>query len=80
MEDIIEHGIRLLQVTVGLFYRKIEGDKHWNDNKDADPLSRPDVTIHLYSSVVGNGIPYINTVTLYAKDYKKCFRRGLLIA
>ena len=26
LEDIIEHGIRLLQVTVGLFYRKIEGD------------------------------------------------------
>lgn len=26
LEDIIEHGIRLLQVSVGLFYRKIEGD------------------------------------------------------
>ena len=26
LEEIIEYGIRLLQVTVGLFYRKIEGD------------------------------------------------------
>ncbi len=26
IEDTIEYGIRLLQVTVGLYYRKIEGD------------------------------------------------------
>jgi len=34
LDDIIEHGIRLLQATVGLFYRKIEGDDTLPEVKD----------------------------------------------
>ena len=36
LEDIIEHGIRLLQFTVGLFFRKIEGDDTLPDEPDND--------------------------------------------
>ena len=36
LADIIEHGIRLLQVTVGMFYRKVEGDNSFSDDDDKD--------------------------------------------
>ena len=34
LEDVIEHGIRLLQVTVDVFYRKIEGDDNLPEDEE----------------------------------------------
>ena len=36
LEDIIEHGIRLLKVTVGIFYKIIEGDDTLPDEDEGD--------------------------------------------
>ncbi len=43
LEDIIEHGIRLLQVTVALFYRKIDGDDTLPEDRDNGEATKENV-------------------------------------
>ena len=53
-------------------YVTIDGEKWWDD-KVADPASRPDVTIYLYSSAVDNGKTKINETVIHAPDWEYSF-------